>query len=370
MDSLTQAALGGALGGAVLGRRYGRAAVVAGAALATLPDMDVLIDYGDAVANFSKHRGFSHSLLVLTPLAFLLAYPLSRWRRSVSFGRWLAFTGLILITHPLLDAFTTYGTQLWWPLAPPVALNSLFIIDPLYTLPLLIAVIISLVRPPATTALGVGLALSSIYLLWSLAAQQWMTSRVERVLAEHGLEEAPMMVQPMPFSTLLWRATVMAPEERWEIVTGVFDGGIPLSVETFPRRPALEQAAAGLADGRRLVWFTKGFLDYRRDGDRLVVTDVRLGVPGAYPFQFVIANRGRDGWETLPATQLPRPVVREGVWPALWQRTFALTPVLCLRTMGLADAGEECSSPTQVLEPGRAPGSDEIGHHPTESLTR
>ena len=74
MDSLTQAALGGALGGAVLGSRLGRGAIVGGALLATLPDLDVLIDYGDAVANFSEHRGFSHSLLVLAPLATLLAW--------------------------------------------------------------------------------------------------------------------------------------------------------------------------------------------------------------------------------------------------------------------------------------------------------
>ena len=191
MDSITQAALGGALGGAVLGHRFGRAAVVAGALLGTLPDMDVLIDYGDAVANFSQHRGFSHSLLVLVPLAVVLAALLSRWQRSVSFRRWLTFTGAILITHPLLDAFTTYGTQLLWPLGPPVAWHTIFIIDPLYTLPLLVAVIIALVRPPAIRALTVGLALSSLYLAWSLAAQQWVDHRVHQALAGTDYQTAP-----------------------------------------------------------------------------------------------------------------------------------------------------------------------------------
>ncbi|MCU5786012.1 metal-dependent hydrolase [Alloalcanivorax marinus] len=345
MDSLTQAALGGALGGAVLGRRWGRGAVLAGAALATLPDLDVLIDYGDAVANFSEHRGFSHSLLILTPLALLLAFLLSRWKTSVSFGRALAFTGLVLITHPLLDAFTTYGTQLWWPLGPPVALNSIFIIDPLYTLPLLVAVVIALIRPPATRALALGLVLSSGYLLWSLVAQQWMTQRVERVLAERGIEDAPVMVQPMPFSTFLWRATVMAPAARLEMVTGVFDGDGPLTVERFPRRPELERAAAALPDGQRLAWFTRGFLDYRRNGDRLVVTDVRLGVPGAHPFQFVIAERARDGWAPMVSTRLPRPMVNEEVWPLLWRRTFALAPVLCLHNLQLGESPAACGPP-------------------------
>tara|TARA_B100000614_G_scaffold261993_1_gene293694 strand:- start:123362 stop:124462 length:1101 start_codon:yes stop_codon:yes gene_type:complete len=342
MDSLTQAALGGALGGAVLGSRLGRGAIVGGALLATLPDLDVLIDYGDAVANFSEHRGFSHSLLVLAPLATLLAWALSRWKPAPGLGRWWAFTTLVLLTHPLLDAFTTYGTQLWWPLGAPVALNSVFIIDPLYTLPLLIAVLIALIKPPALTALSVGLGLSSAYLAWSLVAQQWMTGRVENVLAERGLEGAPLMVQPMPFSTLLWRATAVAPDRRLEMVTGVFDGDQPLYVEVFPRDPGLQAQAEQLTDGRRLAWFTGGFLDYRRDGDRLVVTDVRLGVPGAHPFQFVIADQGLDGWQPLTSSRLPRPMVNEEAWPALWRRTFALAPVLCLRSQTAGDSVAAC----------------------------
>ncbi len=224
MDSITQAVLGGALGGAVLGRRFGRAAVVGGALLGTLPDMDVLIDYGDAVANFSQHRGFSHSLLVLAPLAVLLAVVLDGWHKrgegaAVPFCRWLLFTGSILLTHPILDAFTTYGTQLLWPLGPPVAWTSIFIIDPLYTLPLLVAVVIALIRPPAPRALTVGLTLSSLYLAWGLAAQQWVDHRVEQALAGTSYKNAPRLIQPMPFSTVLWRVTVLDRTERLEIVT-------------------------------------------------------------------------------------------------------------------------------------------------------
>ena len=68
MDSITQAALGATIAGAVAGKSLGRSALVAGAVLGTLPDLDVVIDYGTAVANFTQHRGFSHSLLILVPL--------------------------------------------------------------------------------------------------------------------------------------------------------------------------------------------------------------------------------------------------------------------------------------------------------------
>ena len=151
-----------------------------------------------------------------------------------------------------------------------------------------------------------------------------------------------MEVQPMPFSTLLWRATAVAPDRRLEMVTGVFDGDQPLYVEVFPRDPGLQAQAEQLTDGRRLAWFTGGFLDYRRDGDRLVVTDVRLGVPGAHPFQFVIADQGLDSWQPLTSSRLPRPMVNEEAWPALWRRTFALAPVLCLRSQTAGDSVAAC----------------------------
>jgi inner membrane protein len=78
MDSLTQAVLGASIQGALLGRWQGRRALLYGAMLGTLPDLDVIIDYGDAVADMTYHRGFSHSLLVLSILAVLLT-ALARW---------------------------------------------------------------------------------------------------------------------------------------------------------------------------------------------------------------------------------------------------------------------------------------------------
>ena len=72
MDSITQSVLGASIAGAVAPAGHRRKALLVGAALGTLPDLDVLIDYGDAVRNFTYHRGFSHSLLVLAPFSLLL----------------------------------------------------------------------------------------------------------------------------------------------------------------------------------------------------------------------------------------------------------------------------------------------------------
>jgi len=146
MDSLTQLVLGSAVGEAVLGKKIGRKASLYGAVLGTLPDLDVFIP-ANPVNSFVEHRSWSHSILVLFVVAALLALFFIRWHKKdqisqdISYGYWLFATYLILVTHPLLDWCTTYGTQLLWPLNNfPYGISNIFIIDPLYTLPLLVGV--------------------------------------------------------------------------------------------------------------------------------------------------------------------------------------------------------------------------------------
>src|SRR5690606_4785892 len=155
MDSLTQAVLGAGIQGAMLGRYDGRKALAAGALLATLPDLDVLIDYGDPVSGMINHRGFSHSIFVLTALALALTVLFLLWRRAPPYGagRPVLTLWLLLITRPLLVAFTSYGTQLLWPLPPtPTSWSSISIIDPFFTVPLFVTVAAACIVGPSATA--------------------------------------------------------------------------------------------------------------------------------------------------------------------------------------------------------------------------
>ena len=343
MDSITQAALGASLAGAVAGKTLGRTALLVGAGLGTLPDLDVLIDYGTAIANFSEHRGFTHSLLVLIPLSFVLAWALQRWKPQVGYPRWLALTALVLVTHPLLDAFTTYGTQIFWPFGTPVAISSIFIIDPLYTLPLLLGLLMFLIRGPQGWGVTAGLAVSTLYLGWTLVGQQLITERVAPVLADAGLEEARPLVQPMPFNTLLWRVTAQNEETRIEIITGFLDGDTPVTAQYFPRQPELARIARQSKEAQRLEWFTNGFVNYDLRGDVLTATDIRLGVPGAHPFVFALGNYDNQTLTPLPSTQLPRPEIRRDMVDILWQRMTGQATDLCLATLTLPPPGQSCS---------------------------
>jgi inner membrane protein len=317
MDSITQAVLGAGIQGALLGRSQGRKALLYGALLGTLPDMDVLVRYADPVSQMTFHRGFSHSVFVLTALALVLAWLIrKKWPDApYSGGRLLLTLWLVLVTHPVLDAFTVYGTQLFWPLARiPESWSAVFIIDPVYTVPLVVTVLAAAVvgcTPRARTALAAALVFSTAYLGISLAGRWHAETRVEQALREQGVQPTAVLATPMPFNTLLWRVIAKdGANNYYEAVSGWFDRDRPEMV-----RLPLHVSQAGVLDGvplhERLRWFTNDWLRYDELGDRLVVTDLRMGMAGYYTFRFVMAERAADGvWH--PVTPYIWPSERGG----------------------------------------------------------
>jgi len=309
MDSVTQAALGAGIAGALMGPHYGRKAIVAGAALATLPDLDILIRYGDPLSQMINHRGFSHSLFVLTALALFLGWLARRFRLhrdGQGYGRLLLTLWLILITHPLLDAFTSYGTQLWWPLRPtPASWSSLFIIDPFYTAPLLIGVLIALLIGPRQAmcrALAWLLVVSTGYLVASQAAKHWAENRVHDMLAEQGRQPVAMFSVPQPFNIVLWRVVARMEDGNYiEAITGMLDDRPPEFIQ-FPSNAALGAALQPRTAIEGLRWFTGDWLRYDDIDGQLVVSDLRMGIgTGHYSFRFLIGEYDSDAgqWQAV-----------------------------------------------------------------------
>src|SRR5690606_7881745 len=266
MDSLTQILLGASVAAAVVPAHHRRAALLAGTALGTLPDLDSLpiaLLTDDPVALMTLHRGASHSLFVLPLVAWAIwAYFRRRGGRvAESPRRWFWAMQLALVTHPLLDAFTVYGTQLWWPLPmPPVMWSSVFIIDPLYSIWLLLGMTVAAFAGPrllAKRALVAGLVVSTAYLGWSLVAKGMVEREARVSLAAIGLQDAPRFSVPMPFNTLLWRVVAMTPD-------GYVIGDRSLVADQGPmrfQRSGSEVTALASAHGigalQRLHWFNR-----------------------------------------------------------------------------------------------------------------
>ena len=348
MDSLTQIALGSSAAALAVPAAHRRAALLAGAALGTLPDLDVLwfkLAGSDAVTEVTWHRGPSHSLLVLAALGWLL------WRLAKKRSQlvrqaprpWLWAIWLALLTHPLLDAFTVYGTQLLWPLPmPPVMWSSIFIIDPLYTLPLLAGVIAAWrLSPRATQAalhddsrtiaarrwLLAGLLTSSVYLGWSVAAKLWVDRAASQSLAAMGLQNAPRLSMPLPLNTMLWRVIAMTPDGYWIGDRSLLDG----EAMTFTFHASDNRALSQLASEpqvQRLLWFTNGFVGaqpQQRDGQqRLILSDLRMGLEPDYFFRYDIAGMDAQGqWTPAPEiTRVSAPRSRAMPLGWVWRRIF------------------------------------------------
>ncbi|MDJ0709666.1 MAG: metal-dependent hydrolase [Woeseiaceae bacterium] len=328
MDSVTQAALGAAIGGAIAPKSARRKAMLAGAFLGTLPDLDVLIDFGGAVENFTYHRGFSHSLLVLAPVSVALWLALRRWWAPVQEApwRWLALISITLLTHPLLDAHTAYGTQLLWPFEfNPAMWATLFIIDPIYTLPMLVGVAFATARPLADwsrTALRAALMVSTLYIGWSWVAQGIVRSHVDEALADKGLDEAPVFLTPTPFNTLLWRAVVMTDDGYLE----GFDSLVidePMTFEAYDSDIQSLEAANNVWAVERLRWFSSDFVGAAVKDDHLVLADLRMGVEPNYIFTHIVAKRGNPHWEEVTTELLPV-TFGDRALGELWQRIWSL----------------------------------------------
>ncbi|MGJ7550829.1 metal-dependent hydrolase [Pseudomonas alloputida] len=321
MDSITQAVLGAALQGTVLGRVQGRRSLIYGAALGTVPDLDVVIRYADPVSQMTYHRGFSHSLFVLTGLALLLAWLVNwlartRWpHKGYTFSRLFLAFWLVLVTHPILDAFTVYGTQLFWPLPfTPLSWAAVFIIDPVYTVPLLAAVIYTAfkgLQSRAIRLLGLALLFSTAYLGFGLAGRMAAEQRLQTALDAQGIIVSEVRAVPMAFNSLVWRVLAKTPDGYYyEGISSAFDREPP-EMQRLSLNLEAAKALSGSALLQRLRWFTDDWLRYDEAGDALVVTDLRMGIPGNYTFRFNMAHR--DG---------------QGHWivdrPSLWQGSGAM----------------------------------------------
>ncbi len=312
MDSVTQLVLGAGVATAVIGPHAGaRKAAIIGAVLGTVPDLDVFIPLGDPVTDFVQHRGPSHSLLVQALVTPIFAEPLVRVFRGLRDHRGATYLAvfLCLATHALLDALTIYGTRIFWPVMPePLGLGSMFIIDPLYTIPLIVAFIWALcVRswtPRIARVVSVALIVSTAYLGWSAIAQQVAEKRGELVLADLGIEAERTWATPMPFNTLFWRVIAIDGDRYVNLYIPLLGTEETVTAYAHPRGEDLLACIEDLPKAAELVAFSKGFFKVWEVDGRIRVSDLRMGVTPNYVFQFEVAERTGEGLTEIPPVRL------------------------------------------------------------------
>lgn len=302
MDSLTQLTLGAAVGEATLGKKVGRKASLWGAALGTLPDLDVLIPMGDPIADFVYHRSFTHSFFMLGLLAPLCAWLIMRfhkWDPSL-FKRTTIATILIFYTHILLDSITVYGTQIFWPFTNyPVSIGSLFIVDPFYTVPMILGLLICFIvknKDFGLKANNIALSISTIYIVWSLIIQSYVTGLAKESLQGKTLRVERVLAIPTPFNTLLWRIIAVGEEGYYVGYYSLFDKTNNVKFKLIPSRYDLIEKLEPIPRFQDMQRHTHGFLSIDAINDQWMVSDIRMGAENAgYVFQFGVARDDEQG---------------------------------------------------------------------------
>jgi inner membrane protein len=328
MDTLSQIALGAAVGVATMGRRTAVwKSALWGAVAGTLPDLDVLIDHGDPIRNMVLHRAETHAPFWLTLFSLPFSAAIARvhgewalWRRW-----WLAIW-LVLITHPLLDAMTIYGTQLALPFSNhPFGVGSVFIIDPLYTLPLLAGAVWALITRGSQRGLAAnaaGLMLSTLYLAWGFGAQQHVDGIARSSLASQGIAAERVLVVPTPFNSVLWRVLAISGGHYHEGFYSLLDAEPRIHFDRFPRGAGLEPEVREIDGVARLTAFSKGFFKLKQDGSRVLISDLRMGQEPAYIFTFAIAEKHSACVPLAVAEQVGAYIDIERALPWLWNRAL------------------------------------------------
>ena len=335
MDSITHLFFGGAIAAAIAPKQHRRAALLAGMALNTLPDLDILplAFFDSPVVRMTWHRSATHSWLVLPFVAWAIWWFFRRrgGRVAQSPVRWWWAILACLMAHPLLDSFTVYGTQLFWPLPMrPIMWSSLFIIDPVFTLPWLLAFAVAWLareRPLAQRALVGGIVLGVGYIGWSLLAKSMVERDADRALAAMGLADAPRFSVPTPFNTLLWRVVAMTPGGFVEGERSIVADHGSMRFSGHPSNVQALGEAADLPVVRRLAWFNHGFMQARVVEGELILADLRMGQEPDYSFNFAVAREGNGGWIALDPPRQPKFEwkMRRG-WGDLWNRIWRQPP--------------------------------------------
>lgn len=284
MDSLTQLTFGAAIGEAVLGKKLGNKAVLWGAAAGSFFDLDVIPGmFLDTPDRLLFHRGFSHSLVfaILATLFFAWLFSKIYKHKQISRKEWIFYFGLIFAGSILIDSLTTYGTQLLWPWKYRFEFNTIFVVDPLFTLPLLITVIWLMFKRKDSSARKqlskIGIVIACGYLLLTIVNKQVINSVFRNSLDNHGVAYTRMLSNPTPLNQILWTAVAETDTTYLIGFYSHFDKDKNINFTSLPKNHYLLDDLRHDRGVQKILRFTKGFYTVETDSAGFVVNDLRFG---------------------------------------------------------------------------------------------
>ena len=209
MDPCTQGLLGASLSCSFAKKNELKLAFICGVIGGLAPDLDILIkSENDPLLAIEYHRHFTHSFFFVPIVsAFLASFLfLIYYRNKVSFRKIYFFSTLGVLTHGLLDSCTSYGTMLFWPISNDrVAWNVISIVDPIYSLILLISLLFCLIKK-SRLLINVGFICSLIYIQFGFFKYNQIEKYVIALSEKRGHKVERILLNPTIGNNFLWRS--------------------------------------------------------------------------------------------------------------------------------------------------------------------
>ena len=336
MDSITQIVLGAACGEAILGKKIGNRALLFGAIGGTIPDLDVFIGkllFNNEIDSMAFHRGFMHSFLfaILGSIAFgaLVFWLYNRGKRygmtTQKEWMWLFFASIF--THPILDSFTAYGTQLFAPFSNyRVAFNNISVADPLYTFPFLVLLIVVMYLKRHSSKrrlfLQLGLGVSSLYMMLTIVNKYHVNGVYKRALSEEQIDYLRFQTQPTILNNFLWYGIAETADYYFVGFYSILDAS-PTVSKWHKLSKNHDLIGYMPKDLETLSWFSGGYysLSETSDPNTFLYKDLRYPMmdendPNSTIFKFTITKK-EDRWEAAPFSA---PDVNRGSLDSFWTR--------------------------------------------------
>ncbi len=285
MDPISQGSLGATLAQTVAGREKIKAATLLGCFGGLAPDLDIFIQSpSDPLLFLEFHRQFTHSLFFIPFGALIVAVVMHRWLgKGLAFKESYFYCLLGYATHGLLDACTTYGTQLFWPFSTErIAWNNVSIIDPLFTFPILGLIIFGVVRKRPVFGRA-ALVWAVIYLSLGIVQRDRAVAAGWQLAAQRG--HAPLRLEAKPgFANLVLWKVVYETDDRFYVdairvgvADKVFPGDSAEKLDLDRHFTWLSPDSQQAADVERFRWFSNSYLALDPNVSNRII-DVRYSV--------------------------------------------------------------------------------------------
>ena len=284
MDPLSQGTVGTAFAQSTANKNNIFKISAVGFIAGLAPDLDILIQSStDPILFLEYHRQFTHSLFFIpfgSLIVALVLFPL--FKRSMSI-KTVYFASLLgYATHGLLDACTSYGTQLFWPFSNErVTWNNISIVDPLFTIPVLILTGIA-IKTKRKVFSFFSIAWIVFYLSLGFVQYERALTVANELAKQRGHNPERLTLKPSFGNLILWKSIYQHNETFYVDAIRTAQSSIWCSGESIRvfdyqyHLPNLNKQSQQKKDIERFRWFSQDYLGY--DKERNIVTDVRYSM--------------------------------------------------------------------------------------------